>query len=108
MSRVSPRFGAALLALALLSAAACTVTGVGVGYEGDYGGGFYEPYGYEYGGWAPGYSVGPPRFGDRRPPGPGRAYRAGRGGPGPNGGRPFRAAPPSRPMPGIPGRPRGR
>ena len=31
--------------------------GVGVGY----GGGFYEPGGYEYGGWGPGYRVGPPR-----------------------------------------------
>lgn len=105
MKRGYRRYRAGLWAFALCAAAACTVTGVGVGYEGDYGGGFYEPYGYEYGGWGPGYSVGPPRFGDRRPPG---FAGAGRGGPGPQGGRPFRAAPPSRPMPGIPGRPRGR
>ncbi len=30
--------------------------GVGVGYVGDY----YEPYGYDYGHWGPGYRVGPP------------------------------------------------
>jgi hypothetical protein len=31
--------------------------GVGVGYVGDY----YEPGGYDYGHWGPGYRVGPPR-----------------------------------------------
>jgi hypothetical protein len=31
---------------------------VGVGYVG----GFYEPYGYEYGGWGRGYRVGPPHY----------------------------------------------
>jgi len=35
--------------------------GVDVGYVG----GFYEPYGYGYGGWGRGYRVGPPRGGDR-------------------------------------------
>ena len=37
--------------------------GVGVGYVGDY----YEPCCYGYGGWGPGYRVGPPRWrgGDR-------------------------------------------
>ncbi len=63
-------FGAALLTL-LLAIGACAVTGVGVGYEGDYVGGVYEPYGYDYGGWGRGYRVGPPRGGDRgRGPGP--------------------------------------
>jgi len=32
--------------------------GVGVGYVG----GFYEPWGYDYGGWGPGYRVGPPHY----------------------------------------------
>lgn len=52
----------ALLAAAAL--AACAVEGVGYG-GGDVGvsyvGGFYEPFGYEYGGWGPGYRIGPPR-----------------------------------------------
>jgi hypothetical protein len=80
----------------LLCNSACTVTGVGVGYDGeaDYSGGFYEPYGYEYGGWGRGYRVGPPRGGER--------------GHAPSTGRPYRAAPPSRAMPSIPGRSRGR
>jgi len=49
-----------------------TLTGcvVPVGeYDGGgpgYIGGYYEPYGYEYGAWGPGYWVGPPRGGDRR------------------------------------------
>ncbi len=50
----------------LLVLSACAVTGVGydetvgVGYVG----GFYEPYGYDYGGWGGRYRVGPPRGGD--------------------------------------------
>ena len=51
--------------LAFMSLAACVVGGyggdVGVGYVG----GVYEPGGYEYGGWGPGYRVGPPRGGER-------------------------------------------
>lgn len=47
--------------IALLMLAAC-VTG---GFGGDVGIGYvgmdYEPGGYEYGGWGPGYRVGPPR-----------------------------------------------
>ncbi len=95
-------FGAVLLAL-LLAIGACEVTGVGVGYggEADYVGGFYEPYGYDYGGWGRGYRVGPPRGGDHgRGPGP----RPGVGG---GGGHPYHAAPPGRSMPSIPSRPRG-
>jgi hypothetical protein len=53
---------------AALLVGACAVGPVG--YDGDVGvdyyGGFYEPYGYDYGGWGPGYYVGPPRGGDRR------------------------------------------
>jgi hypothetical protein len=77
---------------------ACTVTGVG--YDGSvgvgvYDEGFYEPYGYDYGGWGSRYRVGPPGRG---------GYDRGHGGPGPirGGARPFRAAPPSRSMPSIP------
>jgi predicted small secreted protein len=54
----------ALLAVAAAVLAACAVEGggyggtdVGVSYYGD----FYEPFGYEYGGWGRGYRVGPPR-----------------------------------------------
>jgi hypothetical protein len=63
---------AALGFLVLAGLSACAVEG---GYGGDsvgvgYVGGFYEPYGYEYGGWSPGYRVGPPRGGDHgRAPG---------------------------------------
>lgn len=55
-------------ALALTSLAGCVAGGydgdVGPGYVG-YVGGVYEPGGYEYGGWGPGYRVGPPRGGER-------------------------------------------
>lgn len=85
-ARTAPAISCALRAL-LISAAvagcaalgACAVEGagyggpdVGVGYVGD----FYEPYGYAYGDWAPGYRVGPPRNHDHEPHGraaPGRA-----------------------------------
>jgi hypothetical protein len=69
---------------------ACEVTGVGVdgsvGVVG-YDAGYYEPYGYEYGGWGGGYRVGPGRGGDRRGGGPSHSYRP---------------APASRPTPSIP------
>ncbi len=55
------------IALLLAGLGACAVegggydgdvgVGVGVGYVGDY----YEPGGYDYGHWGPGYRVGPPR-----------------------------------------------
>jgi hypothetical protein len=86
-------FGAVGLALALTQLSACAVEGVGVdGSVGvGYDAGYYEPYGYEYGGWGPGYRVGPGRGGDRR-----------------GGGHPgsYRPAPASRPTPSIPSRPR--
>jgi hypothetical protein len=91
----------------LLGLSACAVTGVGVGYDGgyDYGGGFYEPYGYDYGGWAPGYRVGPPRGGYGGGYG---GHGPGGGGPGPGGGgHPYHSAPPGHSMPSMPGRPRG-
>jgi hypothetical protein len=64
--------------LAVLSA--CVV---GPGYDGSvdvgYVGGFYEPYGYDYGGWGGRYRVGPPRGGARM--GGGRAGGGGRAAP---------------------------
>jgi hypothetical protein len=84
--------GAIALALALTQLNACAVEGVGVdGSVGvGYDAGYYEPYGYEYGGWGPGYRVGPGRGGDRRGGHPGS----------------YRPAPSSRPTPSIPNRPR--
>lgn len=64
--------------------------GVSIGLGLDY----YEPFGFDYGGWGGGYNVGPPRGG-----GPRRADAHGRG---------FRNAPPGRAMPSIPSAPRGR
>ena len=83
-------------ALALTALAGCAVDGVegsvGVGYVG----GYYEPYGYDYGGWGPGYAVGP--------------YRGGHGGYSRDRGHApaFRAAPRGHAAPSIPSRPRGR
>lgn len=88
--------------IAVLTLLQACVAGAGGYYEGGgaevaYGADFYEPYGYEYGGWGPRYWVGPSRGGDHRPdhdhPGGGQAYRP---------------AEPSRAMPSIPSRPRTR
>jgi len=87
---------AAFGALVLTVLCACEVTGVGVdGSVGvGYAAGYYEPYGYEYGGWGPGYHVGPGRGGDHRPDPPRQSHT-------------YRSAPASRPTPSIPNRPRG-
>lgn len=83
-------------ALSLAALASCAVDGVdgsvGVGYVG----GYYEPYGYDYGGWGPGYAVGP--------------YRGGHGGYNRDRGHApaFHPAPRGHSMPSIPSRPRGR
>jgi hypothetical protein len=92
LSRKWMTVGMGALALTLLCA--CEVTGVGVdGTVGvGYDAGYYEPYGYEYGGWGGGYHVGPGRGGDRRG-----------GHPSPH----YRPAPTSRPTPSIPSRSRG-
>jgi hypothetical protein len=81
-------------ALALVLLHACAVGGVGVdGSVGvGYVGGYYEPYGYDYGGWGGGYRVGPGWGGDRR------------GGHSPGS---YRPAPASRPTPSIPRGSRG-
>ena len=100
MSAVSGRWLAAGLGAVLLTLLnACAVTGVGVdGSVGvGYDAGYYEPYGYEYGGWGGGYRVGPGRGGDRR-----GDDRRGGGPP-----RSYRPAPASRPTPSIPNHPRG-
>jgi hypothetical protein len=68
--------------------AGCVVPDGGVGYPG-----YYEPPGVVYGGWGPGYLVGPIGGG---------GYRGGRGGFG-GGQHAFRAAPASRAAPSIPG-----
>jgi hypothetical protein len=85
-------------ALGLAALSSCAVDGVGVdGSVGvGYVGGYYEPYGYDYGGWGPGYAVGP--------------YRGGHGGYSRDRGHApaFRPAPRGHTMPSIPSRPRGR
>jgi squid-like protein/heterogeneous nuclear ribonucleoprotein A1/A3 len=99
------RLAAALCGIGLMILGACAVTGVGVdGSVGvGYDAGYYEPYGYEYGGWGPGYVVGPGRGGDRRGGGPHP------GGANPGGsGHGYRPAPSFRPTPSIPARSRGR
>jgi hypothetical protein len=66
--------------LLLTAFAGCVVPGGGYdqGVGVSYGVGFSEPIGYDYGGWGPGYRVGPPpRGGWGRPQGsPPHSYRA--------------------------------
>jgi hypothetical protein len=83
---------------------ACTVTGVGVDGEVGVGyvGGYYEPYGYDYGGWGGGYRVGPGRCCDHRDDRGG--FDRGHGGHAPA----YRPAPAGRSAPSIPGRSRSR
>jgi len=92
--------GAALLAVAACAVAACAVGVGGPGYDGGVGyvGGYYEPWGYDYGGWGGRYRVGPPRGGFGHDGG----RRA-------DGGRPTGGGHPTgggRGAPSIPGRPR--
>lgn len=71
--------GCAWLVPLLLVASGCVADGgyayppavsVGVGLD------YYEPFGFDYGGWGPAYRVGPPREGMRRPEsGLGHGYR---------------------------------
>ncbi|MFJ2990839.1 hypothetical protein ACIPF8_23540 [Collimonas sp. NPDC087041] len=67
----------------------------GYGYSGGVGVGldYYEPFGGDYGGWGPGYQVGPFRGGGDH-----------RGGGGRGGQHAFRSAPASHSMPSIPSR----
>jgi hypothetical protein len=104
MSAVAWKIGA--LGGVLVALAACAVGVGGAGYDGGYAdvgvgyeGGFYEPYGYDYGGWGGRYHVGPPR---------GPRGGGGEGHPGGAGGRPTgHPGGGGRPAPSIPGRPRG-
>jgi hypothetical protein len=89
------------LGAALLMLASCEVTGVGVEGGVGYDGGYYEPYGYDYGGWGLGYRVGPSRCCDHRD---GHDIDRGRGGRAPA----YRPAPAGRSAPSIPGRSRAR
>jgi hypothetical protein len=93
---------AGALGLLLLTALHGCVVGGGGYYQGGdaevtYGADFYEPFGYEYGGWGPGYFVGPPRDAE---------HHHGHGHFG--GSSPYRPAEPSRSMPSIPTRSRRR
>ena len=89
------------LGAALLTLASCAVTGVGVEGSVGYDGGYYEPYGYDYGGWGLGYRVGPGRCCEHRDEhehavGGGRVGRA----------PAYRPAPAGRSAPSLPGRSR--
>ena len=89
-------------AMAALMLCACAVTGVGVEGSVGYAGGYYEPYGYDYGGWGVGYRVGPGRCCDHRDEHRDHPADRGRGGHAPA----YRPAPAGRATPSIPGRSR--
>jgi hypothetical protein len=80
----------------LLLAGLCACIATGPGYDGGvsvgYVGGYYEPYGSDYGGWGPGSHVAPPRGGERR------SVQSST--------HAYRPAPPSRSTPSLPTRPR--
>jgi hypothetical protein len=89
-------FGAMLLTMLC----SCEVTGVGVEGSVGYDGGYYEPYGYDYGGWGGAYRVGPGRGGERRDDHHDDHRGGGRVGHAPA----YRPAPAGRSAPSIPGR----
>jgi len=101
--------GCGILAVVML--VACAVTGVGVDVDGGgevgYVGGYYQPYGYEYGGWGRDYHVGPARgnYGHDR----GGEHGAPHGNvhAAPSHAPAYRPAPAGRSAPSIPGRSRG-
>jgi hypothetical protein len=94
------RWSVVALVVGLFAALAsgCVVTGGGYGYDGGVGIGvdYYEPYGGDYGGWGPGYRVGPSRDGNHR-------VDRGGGNPLPHA---YRPSPASRSVPSIPSRSR--
>ena len=85
---------AIVIGLFTVLSSGCVVTGGGYGYDDGVGIGlgYYEPYGAVYGGWGPGYRVGPIRGGDHRPD-------RGGGHPSPH---TYRPAPASHSVPSIP------
>jgi hypothetical protein len=105
-------------AMTALMLCACAVTGVGVEGSVGYDSGYYEPYGYDYGGWGGGYLVGPGRCCDHRDDhrddhrgndrrGDDHRDRPAGGGPGRAAPKPaYRPAPVGRAAPSIPGRSR--
>jgi hypothetical protein len=105
----NPVLAIALGVVTLTMLFACEVTGVGVDSSVDVGyvGGYYEPYGYDYGGWGGAYRVGPSRCCEHRDDhghdGRGDRGDRGRGGHAPA----YRPAPAGRSAPSIPGRSRG-
>jgi hypothetical protein len=96
------RFGPCVAMGMILGLSACAVTGVGVEGGVGYAGGYYEPYGYDYGGWGAGYRVGPSRCCEHRDDHHDHPVAGGRPGRAPA----YRPASPSRPTPSIPGRSR--
>jgi hypothetical protein len=72
----------------------CFLPGGGYGYDdgGGIGAAYYEPFGFNYGGWGHGYQVAPVRGGDHRPTSGGGHTSA----------RTYRSAPASHSMPSIP------
>ena len=86
----------------LLIASGCAVTGVGVSGEAGvgYSSGYYEPYGYDYGGWGNDYYVAPWHGRDHRD-----EYRSPPPGARPRGAPAFRPPAPGRSMPSLPGVP---
>jgi hypothetical protein len=92
-----------LIVVLFTAVAGCVaVGGYDGGYDGgatgSYGVGFYEPFGYDYGGWQPGYRVGPPPRG-----GYDHAARSNSRPSQPT----YHPAPPSRSIPSIPAQSRG-
>jgi hypothetical protein len=83
---------------------ACAVTGVGVEGSVGYTGGYYEPYGYDYGDWGIGYRVGPSRRDEHRDQGAEHRDHSDRGRAGHT--PAYRPAPAGRAAPSIPGRSR--
>jgi hypothetical protein len=85
-----------VLAIGLLTftESACTVVGDGFAGNGNVGVGldYYEPLGFDFGGWGPGYGIGPYHDGSHRfeSRGSGSAGHA------------YRSAPSSRAIPSIP------
>jgi hypothetical protein len=102
MSNLRRPLLAMTVALTLTGLYSCAVTGVGV--EGDvgvgYAGDYYEPYGYDYGGWGGRYHVGPGRGFDHRDDHRNDHH----GGHAPA----YRPAPSGRSAPSLPHRSRGR
>src|SRR3984957_20564994 len=98
-------------AMASLLLFACEVTGVGVEGSVGYDGGYYEPYGYDYGGWGGTYLEGPGRCCEHRDDHghDGHDARGSHDARGGGGHAPaYRPAPAGRSAPSIPGRSRGR